>query len=60
MLMTSAWEGAMKRVALYLRVSTSGQTVANQRQDLEATAARHGWLASNAPQPIRLARLGRY
>jgi DNA invertase Pin-like site-specific DNA recombinase len=33
----------MKRVALYLRVSTSGQTVANQRQDLEAAAARHGW-----------------
>jgi DNA invertase Pin-like site-specific DNA recombinase len=32
-----------KRVALYLRVSTSGQTVANQRQDLEAAAARHGW-----------------
>jgi DNA invertase Pin-like site-specific DNA recombinase len=33
----------MKRVALYLRVSTSGQTVTNQRQDLEAAAARHGW-----------------
>jgi Resolvase, N terminal domain len=31
------------RVALYLRVNTSGQTVANQRQDLEAAAARHGW-----------------
>jgi DNA invertase Pin-like site-specific DNA recombinase len=44
----------MKQVALYLRVSTSGQTVTNQRQDLEAAAARHGW-ASNAPQPIRLA-----
>jgi DNA invertase Pin-like site-specific DNA recombinase len=36
-------ESAMKRVALYLRVSTSGQTVANQRQDLEAAASRHGW-----------------
>ena len=36
----------MKQVALYLRVSTSGQTVTNQRQDLEAAAARHGWLAT--------------
>jgi DNA invertase Pin-like site-specific DNA recombinase len=32
-----------KRVALYLRVSTSGQTVANQRRELEAVAERHGW-----------------
>ena len=32
-----------KRVALYLRVSTNGQSVANQRHDLEAAAARHGW-----------------
>lgn len=32
-----------KRVALYLRVSTSGQTVENQRLELEAVAARHGW-----------------
>jgi DNA invertase Pin-like site-specific DNA recombinase len=43
MLMAQLGESAMKRVALYLRVSTSGQTVANQRQDLEAAAARHGW-----------------
>jgi len=32
-----------KRVALYLRVSTSGQTVENQRRELEAVAQRHGW-----------------
>jgi DNA invertase Pin-like site-specific DNA recombinase len=35
----------MKRVALYLRVSTTnGQTVENQRRELEAVAARSGWL----------------
>jgi DNA invertase Pin-like site-specific DNA recombinase len=33
----------MKRVALYLRVSTSGQTVENQRIELSAVAERHGW-----------------
>jgi DNA invertase Pin-like site-specific DNA recombinase len=34
----------MKNVALYLRVSTKkGQTVANQRRDLEAVAERSGW-----------------
>jgi DNA invertase Pin-like site-specific DNA recombinase len=32
-----------KRVALYLRVSTAEQTVENQRCELEAVAARHGW-----------------
>ena len=32
-----------KRVALYLRVSTKGQTVENQRRELEAVAARRGW-----------------
>ena len=32
-----------KRVALYLRASTSGQTTANQRRDLETAAVRHGW-----------------
>lgn len=32
-----------RRVALYVRVSTDGQTVDNQRRDLEAVAARHGW-----------------
>src|SRR3982074_2310275 len=32
-----------KRVAVYLRVSTSEQTTQNQRRELEAVAARHGW-----------------
>lgn len=31
------------RVALYARVSTDGQSVENQLQDLEAIAAREGW-----------------
>jgi DNA invertase Pin-like site-specific DNA recombinase len=33
----------MKRIAIYLRVSTSGQTTENQRRELEAVAARSGW-----------------
>jgi DNA invertase Pin-like site-specific DNA recombinase len=32
-----------KRVALYLRVSTSEQTVENQQRELEVVAERHGW-----------------
>ena len=32
-----------KRIALYLRVSTSGQTVENQKQELKEAAERHGW-----------------
>ena len=32
-----------KRVALYLRVSTSEQTTRNQRRELYAVAERHGW-----------------
>src|SRR5262245_23345890 len=32
-----------KRVALYLRVSTTEQTVENQRRELQAVAVRHGW-----------------
>jgi DNA invertase Pin-like site-specific DNA recombinase len=35
--------GRAKRVALYVRVSTTGQTTANQRRELEAVAGRHGW-----------------
>lgn len=31
------------RAAVYVRVSTDGQTVENQRQALEAVAARRGW-----------------
>jgi DNA invertase Pin-like site-specific DNA recombinase len=33
----------MKRVALYPRVSTFGQTVDNQERELMAAAERHGW-----------------
>jgi DNA invertase Pin-like site-specific DNA recombinase len=40
---TAAAGGGGKRVALYLRVSTTGQTTINQRLELEAVAARHGW-----------------
>ena len=36
-----------KRVALYLRVSTSEQTTRNQRRELKATAERHGWQVAN-------------
>jgi DNA invertase Pin-like site-specific DNA recombinase len=32
-----------KRVAIYLRVSTTGQTVENQRRELTAAAERHRW-----------------
>jgi DNA invertase Pin-like site-specific DNA recombinase len=39
----TAAAGSAKRVALYLRVSTTGQTTTNQRRELEAVAARHGW-----------------
>jgi DNA invertase Pin-like site-specific DNA recombinase len=36
--------GKLKRVALYLRVSTlNGQTTENQQRELEAVAARSGW-----------------
>src|ERR1700675_3646079 len=33
----------MKRVAIYLRVSTSKQDTENQRRELEAVAERSGW-----------------
>jgi DNA invertase Pin-like site-specific DNA recombinase len=32
-----------KRIAFYLRVSTTDQTVENQQRELEAVAERHGW-----------------
>ena len=34
----------MKRVAIYLRVSTDKQTTNNQRRELEAVAERSGWV----------------
>src|SRR6202047_4718354 len=33
----------MKRVSIYLRVSTTKQDTDNQRRELEAVAARSGW-----------------
>jgi hypothetical protein len=38
-----------KRVALYLRVSTTGQTVENQRCELAQVAERSGWRVAAAP-----------
>jgi DNA invertase Pin-like site-specific DNA recombinase len=35
-----------KRVAIYLRVSTTDQTTENQRRELEAVADRHGWIVA--------------
>jgi DNA invertase Pin-like site-specific DNA recombinase len=32
-----------RRIALYVRVSTDGQTTENQRRELQAIAERHGW-----------------
>jgi hypothetical protein len=36
-------EARMKRVGIYLRVSTDAQTTENQKRELEAVAARSGW-----------------
>jgi DNA invertase Pin-like site-specific DNA recombinase len=36
-------KGKGKRVAFYLRVSTGGQTVENQRMELAAAAEQRGW-----------------
>ncbi len=33
----------MRRVALYVRVSTADQTTENQERELSAIAARMGW-----------------
>lgn len=35
--------GERKRVAIYVRVSTDGQTTMNQQRELEAVAKRHAW-----------------
>src|SRR5215208_6507072 len=37
---------AAKRAAIYLRVSTTGQTVENQRRELEQVAKRRGWIVA--------------
>jgi DNA invertase Pin-like site-specific DNA recombinase len=36
----------MRRVAIYLRVSTGEQAVENQRRELTEAAQRHGWNVS--------------
>jgi len=35
--------GESKRAAIYVRVSTDGQTTENQQRELQAVAERHGW-----------------
>ena len=35
--------GQGKRVAIYVRVGTDGQSVENQKRELEAIAQRHEW-----------------
>src|SRR6267378_4065602 len=42
-LLVSFKEISMKRVAIYIRVSTSKQDTDNQRRELEAVADRSGW-----------------
>ena len=41
--MTKGTINPMKRVGLYLRVSTGDQTIENQRRELAEAAERHGW-----------------
>jgi DNA invertase Pin-like site-specific DNA recombinase len=42
------WEGEdMKRVAIYVRVSTGGQTTENQERELRSVAERAGWQIVN-------------
>jgi DNA invertase Pin-like site-specific DNA recombinase len=43
MMSASDLEDSMKKVGIYLRVSTDGQTTENQRRELEAVARRSGW-----------------
>jgi DNA invertase Pin-like site-specific DNA recombinase len=38
--------GTGKRVAIYARVSTTGQSVSAQVRELEAAAERHGWIVA--------------
>ena len=39
----------MKRVALYFRVSTSGQTTDNQERELRTVAKKAGWDRAGLP-----------
>jgi len=43
--MTSRKNTTIKRAAIYIRVSTDGQTVDNQRLELEHAAKMAGWAA---------------
>src|ERR1700688_2576996 len=43
MVSSRAREDTMKRVAIYIRVSTSKQDTENQRRELEAVAKRSSW-----------------
>ena len=42
-LVGSQWGEAMKRAAIYLRVSTQDQTTSNQEHELRQAADRAGW-----------------
>jgi hypothetical protein len=45
----------LDRVGIYFRVSTSGQTTENQRNELEAVATRSGWRSSGSARMPALA-----
>jgi len=49
-------EVIMKRVALYIRVSTSKQDTENQRRELEAVADRSGWKVVNVYEDAGISR----
>src|ERR1700680_4838849 len=49
MMYLSGREISMKRVAIYIRVSTSKQDTDNQRRELEAVAVRSGWQIVKRP-----------
>jgi DNA invertase Pin-like site-specific DNA recombinase len=42
-MISAAKESTMKRIAIYLRVSSSKQETSNPRRELEAVAKRSGW-----------------
>lgn len=47
-------DGKAKRAALYLRVSTDGQTTENQRLALEAVAEQRGWTVTQVYEDVGL------
>ena len=48
----------MKKVAIYLRVSTTDQTTDNQRRELEAVAGRLGWSVVRVFEDSGISRQG--